>query len=271
MGLRLRTVAVPRGQAWLRQGLATFLKRPLGFTSLFIGYLLITTVLGALPFIGPVLAAATMPLLSLAFMQATRDVCAGQPVRMATLWAVWRAPAPERRTLLLLSLGFGVVMTLGIELLFWLGGEALVLALKPLAQPQVSPQELLAVVGSAPVAAFVNGITMLAALLSVPYWHALALVHWGGQSAAQALFSSTLALWRTKGAFTVYLLSWLGCALVGSLAAGLATALLAALVGAGPLALMLGVLLLVALSCGFYVSLWFMFTDTFGADDSVAP
>lgn len=267
MGLRLRTVAVQRGQAWLRLGLGTFFRRPLGFAGLFVGYLLLTSVLGALPFVGPVLAAGTMPLLSLAFMQATRDVCAGRPLRLATLWAVWREPAPQRRTMLLLCGSFGLAMTLGIELMFWWGGDALVDALKPLAQPRVSPQELLGVVASTPVTRFANGVTLIAGLLSVPYWHALALVHWGGQSAAQALFSSTLALWRTKGAFTVYLLSWLGFALLGSLAAGLGTALMSALVGAGPLALLLGVLVLVSLSCAFYVSLWFMFVDTFGADD----
>jgi len=50
----------------------------------------------------------------------------------------------------------------------------------------------------------------LIAALSVPFWHAPALVHWGDQGPAQALFSSTLAVWRSRGAFAVYLMSWLG-------------------------------------------------------------
>ena len=49
---------------------------------------------------------------------------------------------------------------------------------------------------------------LLGALLSVPFWHAPALVHWGGQGVAQALFSSTLALWRNKAAFALNGLLW---------------------------------------------------------------
>ena len=48
----------------------------------------------------------------------------------------------------------------------------------------------------------------LAGALSIPFWHAPALVHWQGQSVGQALFSSTLALWRCKGAFFAYSLAW---------------------------------------------------------------
>ena len=101
----------------------------------------------------------------------------------------------------------------------------------------------------------------LAGLLSVPFWHAPALVHWGSQGALQALFSSTVALWRTRGAFTVYLLGW-GAAMLA--VAGL-VALLGTLFGArqalGILTLPIGLVF----SAAFYVSLWFSFADTFGA------
>ncbi|MBX9639310.1 MAG: hypothetical protein K2Q07_04715, partial [Burkholderiaceae bacterium] len=48
----------------------------------------------------------------------------------------------------------------------------------------------------------------LASALALPFWHAPALVHWEGQGPAQSLFSSTIACWRNKGAFTVYALTW---------------------------------------------------------------
>ena len=61
---------------------------------------------------------------------------------------------------------------------------------------------------------------VLGTALSVVFWHAPALVHWGGQGVAQALFSSTLAVWRCKGAFFTYSLAWAGViALFGLLAA----------------------------------------------------
>ena len=58
------------------------------------------------------------------------------------------------------------------------------------------------------LAAFTGAV--LGSLLAVPFWHAPALVHWGGQGVAQALFSSTLALWRNKAAFVVNMLLWAG-------------------------------------------------------------
>jgi len=50
----------------------------------------------------------------------------------------------------------------------------------------------------------------LLGLLSVPFWHAPALVHWDGQTAGKSLFFSTVACWRNKGAFVVYSVAWLG-------------------------------------------------------------
>ena len=49
-----------------------------------------------------------------------------------------------------------------------------------------------------------------AALLSIPFWHAPALVHWDGHGWGKALFSSTAACWNNKGAFVVFGLSWVG-------------------------------------------------------------
>ena len=104
----------------------------------------------------------------------------------------------------------------------------------------------------------------LAGLLAVPFWHAPALVHWGGQGLIQALFTSSVAIWRTRGAFTVYLLGWAGL----MLAVALAVALLAMLTGARQV---LGVLTMpigLVFSAAFYISLWFSFTDTFGQPDT---
>lgn len=268
MGLRLRTVAPTRGQAWLREGFRIFFRHPLGFAALFVAYLMLVSLLGWVPWVGSVLAAATVPLLSLAFMLATHEALQGRPVGLGTLFALWREPPATRRTMLLLCGVFGVAMTLIVELALWLGGDELVQALKPLSQTEVTTQDMMGVLASAPVSRLINWITGLSALLAVPYWHALALVHWGGQSAGQALFSSTLALWRTKGAVALYLLSWLGCIVLGSLAAGLGTALLAALAGAGPFALALAVSVMLGLSSAFYASLWFMFADSFGATEA---
>ena len=61
----------------------------------------------------------------------------------------------------------------------------------------------------------------LLGLLSVPFWHAPALVHWDAQGAAKSLFFSTIAVWRNKGAFIVYSLAWLGVFMLLRLVANL--------------------------------------------------
>jgi hypothetical protein len=107
----------------------------------------------------------------------------------------------------------------------------------------------------------------LIALLSVPFWHAPALVHWGGQAAAQALFSSTLALWRNKGAFVVYSLTWAALVVVFAVSVGLVGMVLGSREFASFL-VMPGVLVI---STAFYVSLLFTFNDCFGPGSTVVP
>jgi hypothetical protein len=274
MGLRLRPVAPLQGSQWLRHGWRHFLRQPLGFSLLFMGYLVFASLLGALPLIGSVLSLSTVPLLSLAFMLATRDVMQGQRVRLVHLLAVLRQPPALRRRSLMLCFAFGVTVVLIIQLGVWLGGSELAEAMKPVATTQGDARDLMAVLGHPAVGRFANTIWLLAAILSVPFWHALALVHWGGQSMAQALFSSTLALWRTKGAFLVYGLGWLGTVMIASLVAGIGVALLTAATGSPTVAMALGAVIFIALSAAFYVSLWFMFADSFGApedDPAVTP
>jgi hypothetical protein len=111
--------------------------------------------------------------------------------------------------------------------------------------------------------ALANGMLVrlgLATLISVPFWFAPALVRWGEQSASQALFSSTLALWRAKGAFFVYSLAWGGAATAVALAATL-------LAGGMGLRQLVGLLMMpvgLTFSVAFYVSLWFGWQDCFG-------
>lgn len=275
MGLKLRDVPAAHGPLWLRQGLECFARRPLGFTVLFVAYVAAATLIGLLPVVGSTLSMAALPLLSLVFMRATHDSLQGRAVHIGPLLAIWRAPAATLRATLALCLAFGVIVTVAIALLVAAGGDELVTALAPLEKSDPTPQELMAVVTHPAVSMLVNAVMLVMAVISVPYWHALALVHWGGQSAGQALFSSTFALWRTRGAFALYCLSWFGCALVVTLVASLAAMLLALVVGPGTLPIALAMMIGISLSAAFYVSLWFMFADTFdvptplasGADD----
>jgi hypothetical protein len=67
---------------------------------------------------------------------------------------------------------------------------------------------------------------VLLALLSVPFWHAPALVYWGRQGWAKSLFFSTMAIWRNRGAFLVYGLGWFGLSLAFAMVFSVLVALL---------------------------------------------
>ena len=106
----------------------------------------------------------------------------------------------------------------------------------------------------------------LAGLLSVPFWHAPALVHWHGQGIAQALFSSTLAVWRCKAAFVMYSLAWVAVIALFGAVAGVMLSLFDARELAGLIALPAGLMF----STVFYVSLVFTFDGCFrDADDDL--
>ena len=103
----------------------------------------------------------------------------------------------------------------------------------------------------------------LAACLSVPFWHAPALVYWQGQGVGQALFSSTLAVWRCKGAFLMYSLAWVGVIAIFGALVGLLFALFDARQLAGVIAMPAGLMF----STVFYVSLLATYEGCFNQSD----
>ena len=107
---------------------------------------------------------------------------------------------------------------------------------------------------------------VLGSALTVPFWHAPALVHWGGQSVGQALFSSTLAVWRSKGAFFIYGLVWTGVVMLFGVVAAVVFSMLGLRQMASVLAVPAGLLF----STAFYVSLLFTFNDNFGGAEPAA-
>jgi len=103
----------------------------------------------------------------------------------------------------------------------------------------------------------------LTGLLSVPFWHAPALVYWDGQRVAQSLFSSTLACWRNRGAFFVYGLAWAAFVMMF----GTAASLVFTLIGSPELFAVAAVPISLIITTVFYASLYFTFADSFSASD----
>ena len=266
MGLRLHPVAPRQGLRWVRQGFALWARRPLAFVGLFMVFLFAILLLMALvPVLGGALGMALLPMLSLGFMIASRSALAGAPVHALQLIEGLRHPdRAQRKAQWLLCGAYAIASMVVITTADWVDGGLFEALQREMAEAGGTASPELEAILADP--RLMQGMLVrmgLAGLLSVPFWHAPALVHWGGQGGLQALFSSTIALWRTRGAFTLYMLGWAGAMLAVAGVVALAGSLLGLRQVVGILTLPIGLVF----SAAFYVSLWFSFSDTFGAAD----
>jgi hypothetical protein len=210
-------------------------------------------------------------------------------IRPALFFAPLRACAGARRALLTIGLVYvGVLCAAyfvgngidGGEARTWFGARLMVppdaaLAPELAASAPAGAASAVAAIGALPAlpaplsqaGTFVFLLKLaVVALGSIPLWHAPALVHWGRQGAAKALFGSVVALWRTRAAFGVFLLGWFGVGLLFSVV----LSALDALLDGSVMLLVVAMISSWALSAVFYVTLWFGFVDTFRITDPSA-
>ena len=269
MLLKLHPVAPSQGLRWIRQGLALWWRRPMAFVGLFVLFFVVVSPLMALlPLVGVVLGVAMLPMLTLGFMVAARSASSDGPVHALQLLDGLRTPdKSRRRSQWALCAAYAACSLLA----FWLadladGGtfDALQRALAQV-KPGADHAEVDALLADPRLAWGMVVRFGLIALLSVPFWHAPALVHWGGQGLTQALFSSTLAIWRARSAFTLYMLGWSALVMAVSIIVTLLVVLTGSRQWMGWISMPAGL----ALSAAFYVSLWFSFADCFVREDAV--
>jgi hypothetical protein len=266
MGLKLQAVAARQGWTWVRDGVRLYLRRPVAFSAMLLLFLVATGVWSVLPVVG-LAALASLPLLSLGFMVASRSVLRGGLAHPGQFIEPLRGDPHRRRNLLLLCGLYGVGALVVVWWVGWVYGDAMDALRDAMSKQGPSSNEAAQAAADPRLMQGTLTFGLLATLLSIPFWHAPALMWWGGQGLWQALFSSTLGVWRAKSAYLVYALAWLTASMVLSLAVGL----LAGAFGAPSLISWLVPALVLALSSAFYVSLWFSFVDNFGSPDDDAP
>jgi hypothetical protein len=200
-------------------------------------------------------------------MMATSGMQQGVAVHPAVYLAPWRsANTPQRRSLLVLCGLYALATLAGLALCDLVDGGGFDDVLVAMASGTAKPEELQALMTAPGVQAGAIARVLVTALLSVPFWHAPALVVWGQQGPAQAMFSSTLAVWRARGAFVLYSLGWMG-ALAGG---GMLAAFLMALLGLGAVGMLVLMPLALFFTTAFYVSLYFCFADSFTTDEATS-
>ncbi len=270
MSLHISLVPAQRGVAWVRDSFALFFKSPIGFSLLFMLFIVAALILAALPFIGALLLLAAMPLLTLGFAAATRAAQSGQAVHAGLLFEPFKAAgdAQRRGALLRLCILYAAATAAAMLLAQAIDGgsfERLQILLAA-ERTEANKAKVDALLGEPRLAGGMFVRVALIAALSVPFWHAPMLVWWHGQGIAQSLFSSTLACWRNKGAFLVNTLAWLGI----SSALGVLASVLVVAFGLPQLATLVLPPAVLMFSVVFYVSLYFMYADCFAAAGQTA-
>ena len=262
VSLSLLAVPAARGITWVRQGLQVFARRPLPLGGLFAMFLFVALLLMVVPLVGAVAVLMALPLVSLGFMLATQAIVNDRVPMPGIFLAPLRTDRTRRIALLQLGLAYAVASFVVVALTDWIDGgtfEALQAAMA--SSSAETRDEIDRLLADPQLQTGIALRLLLAAALGLMFWHAPALVHWGGQGAAQALFSSTLACWRNKGAFVAFASSWV--VLAGGIV--LAMTLVARMLQMPVLMTAIVMPTVLLLSTVFYASLFFTFDDCFGA------
>ena len=256
--MKLRLVAPSRGARWVRDGFAVFVRFPLAFAGVFAMCLVAMATLSLLPFIGVVLLLVLLPAGSLAFMIATRLAVRGTVPIPGVFIELLRSERSRRIGLVKVGLAYAAATLVVMWLSDALDGGRLDALIVALPTGNKTPEVFAAKLADPRLQFGLLLRLLLAAGLSVPFWHAPALIYWGGLGWAKSLFFSTMACWRNKGAFVVYGLVWAAVTIGVMIAVGFSLALFGQ---AGPALAAMPVTLV--LTTVFYVTLFFTFADCF--------
>lgn len=259
--MQARKLTLRQGWMWPAAAFALFRRNPAQLTVIVLGYWLIVAFVNALPAVGPVLAALSIPAFSVGLMQACREADRGQPVLFQTLFAGFLS---HRKTLLVLGALY-LLMSL------------LALAASSLADGGLFMHTLLG--NHRPSEAEIAGGELLpgaqvALLLMTPvimaWWFAPVLVGWHGFGAGKALFFSFFACARNWKAFLAY---GLCMAAFGAILPGLLLGVLvAAFPGLAPfISSMLIVPMLLILAPTLIASLYVSYREIFSDDTASRP
>ena len=258
--MKLQVVAPRRGAAWLRQGLGVFVHRPIAFSALLASALFAFFIMLSLPFIGSVMFFASLPLVSLAFMIATQQTLQGGSPNPGVFVLPLRVTRARTRALLQLGLLYTAGAVLIMLLCHWFDGGKLLALQQLISNENTKPEDIAAAMQDPQlVQGFLARGLLSLLLLSLPFWYAPALVHWGGHTAAKALFFSAVAVWRNKLVFLVYGATWFGSLLAFGLVSSILLTALGLAHWADRIMFPVGLMFFSVM----YASLFFTFIDSF--------
>ncbi|PIG00273.1 BPSS1780 family membrane protein [Comamonas sp. 26] len=258
--MKLQIVPARTGLQWVLQGLRTFKSQPLALAALFFLGMASMSLISALPLIGPVLALALLPCISLTMMVAASEAAHGRKPTPALLLVSFRSGSQHLHSMLMLGCMYaaGFLLIIGASTIVDGGNFASVyLGQTPMTRELAEEPE------------FQSAMWLSMCLylpLSLAFWHAPALIHWHGISPVKSLFFSFVGCIRNIGAYFVFGVCWVGVFIATGMVLAIVTGILAALIGSIAGGLMVATAL--ALAAVFFTSIVFSFRDSFSPPDA---
>ena len=190
------------GWNWLKEGAGLFRKQPAALTTLLFANILISVLIGSLPFLGPLLALVLIPSFSMAFMKACLMIEDGERVTPAVVMTGFRKPVLAQLAKIgLIYLGVSVLLTLlarvsvDLELIRQVAQPT-----DPKNVPSMAAWELAKMFALSTL----NGTVLISLSFAAP------LVYWQHMMTGKAIFYSFFAVLKSARVFLVLLLSWFG-------------------------------------------------------------
>ncbi|QWD77634.1 BPSS1780 family membrane protein [Polynucleobacter sp. MWH-Svant-W18] len=199
--MKLNSVTSSEGYTWIKQGIWLFKQNPLGFLMLVFMYVFVAQLALMVPVIGVFAVLLLTPTLAVGFMTACRQAIQKERISPAVYLIALRSGSLVRRRMLQLGLVYAALILLLSFALSLLVDFELLLPL--MTSDQVITPEALRQI---------YWVLFFGAILYIPVamlmWFSPVLVAWADMSIAQSLFSSFLACWTNKAAFSIYLAIW---------------------------------------------------------------
>lgn len=204
--MHMNTLPARAALSWFKAGWHSFTRQPFAF--LIFGAMVVTSLifLGAVPYAGSSLALFLMPGVALFWMVMGREAEQDNAKLTELFRSAFAAVQSQWQALLVLGGAYLACYALALSLSALIdGGELAQLMLGDNAAN--STDNSLLIPSESADAALLFFILYLP--ISLLFWHAPALVYWGGMSPLKSLFFSWVACWRNWTAYLVLGLIWL--------------------------------------------------------------
>ena len=240
------------GLEWLKQGFALFRVQPGILTMFLFTNLLVSLLIGSVPFVGSLFAIVLIPSFSIAVMQACNLIAQGQRVRPDVLLTGFRAPAFAR----LCKLGLvylAVFLVLKLLMMVTVDEDALMRQMTTPVDPKSPPTIALSDALSMLMIFALQAVVLVGLCFSVP------LAYWKQMTAFKATFYSVFGVLGAARPIGLMLLAWFGMFLFGCLVVSLVFSSNMNL--ARVVILWASLLLMLVLQCAIFASYRQLFAD----------